>query len=242
MTLLLLDPRSGPKQLPKSVASMPAVADLVRLAEDLQSDPDSLLNIVSAIAADRRRRNEVHKRSYWHPNGFAKIKLLEWPDHSLRLHVWPAGKDRRGDMNPHCHRWAFASGLILGQGMVERYFAETTPTDPDGVEYDRYQYRRRACLGDLRRPKRVHLRELGQVDRPMGEVYSCTTDVIHTVDPLGLDLLVTAVVQGRAEVETTPVYVRPGISGEQRYRPLKAKELVLLMRDLETAMGAMLRT
>lgn len=242
MSLFLVGPQNGPKQPSKVAISAPEVTDLVRVVEDLRSDPASLLDTVTTIAADRRRRKDVVKRSYWHPNGFAKIKLLEYPDYSLRLHVWPAGKDRRGDMNPHSHRWAFASWLVLGQGIAEKYFGETTPTDPDGVECERYLYRRRAWLSDLRRPERVHLRELGEVHRPAGTVYSSTTEVVHTVDPVGLDLLVTAVVQGHAEVETAPVYVRPGVAREQRRRRFKAEEFGILLRDLEIAMGAMPRT
>jgi hypothetical protein len=45
-------------------------------------------------------------------------------------------------MNPHGHRWAFASWLVLGDGMAEKYFAETTETDPEASVYERYRYRR----------------------------------------------------------------------------------------------------
>jgi hypothetical protein len=238
----LLGPQGGPKQLAKAPVSAPEVADLIRVAEELRSDPASLLEMVIAIATDRRRRKEVRRRSYWHRNGFAKIKLFEDPDYSLRLHVWPTGEDRRGDLNPHGHRWAFASWLVLGHGMTEKHFVETTPADPAGVAYDRFCYRRRSCRGDLREPDRVHLLEVRRVYRPTGSVYSCKTDVIHTVDPLGLDLLVTAVVQGRVEVETTPVYVHPGVPDKQRHRRIRRKEFRRLLRDLEIAMGAMPRT
>jgi hypothetical protein len=241
MTFLLVGPRRLSK-FPEVATSALSVAALLRVAEDLRSDPASILEMVTAITTDRGRWKEVIRQSYWHRNGFAKIKLFEGSEYSIRLHVWPAGKDRRGDMNPHGHRWSFASWLVLGQGMTEKHFVETAPADPDGIAYDRYCYRRRSCLRDLRQGERVHLREVGHVDRPAGAVYSCDTDVIHTVDPLGLGLLVTAVVQGRAEVETTPVYVHPGVRDKQRHRRLKAKEFDLLLRDLEIAMGAMPRT
>jgi hypothetical protein len=77
---------------------------------------------------------------------------------------------------------------------------------------------------------------------PLGTVYSCATDVIHTVDPLGFDLLVTAVVQGRAEVESNaglrPV---PEFSEGSGTGGSKRRNSTCLLRELEIAMGAMPR-
>jgi hypothetical protein len=240
MSFFLLSPPNGPKQLAKAAVSAPEVADLIRVAEDLRSNPAPLLDTVAEIAVDERRRQEVVRRSYWHPNGFAKVKLLEYPEYSLRLHVWPAGKDRRGDMNPHSHRWSFASWLILGHGVMETYFAETNAADPDGTGYERYRYRRQRWVPDLRQRKDVHLRAIEQVEQPPGSIYSCTTDVIHTVDPIGNDLLVTAVVQGSPEVKTASVYVRPGAVDEQRHLPITAEDLEFLLRNLDAESGSVL--
>jgi hypothetical protein len=234
MSMLLVAPWAVERPLRKT--AIRKVDDLVRVAEELRADPELLCAAVGAIAADPRRCADVAARSYWHPNGFAKIKVFEHLDYSLRLHLWPEGEDRRGDMNPHGHRWAFASWLLLGAGVVEKYFEEAASTHPDGVEYKRYRYRRRVRSKDLRNPEVVHLREIEEIVRPAGSTYSCTPDRIHTIDPIGRGLLVTMVVQGASEAKATRVYVRDRGLDTQRRRPLPADQLAVVLGNLETAM------
>lgn len=215
-----------------------ATAALVQVVDHLRSDPNLVLDAVRAIRTDPERCADVASRSYMHPNGFAKIKLFERPDFSLRLHIWPAGKDRRGDMNPHSHRWAFASWGLLGQGVVETYYKETPLADPNGATFVRCRYRRVKGVEHLKRPRVVRLKEIGEFERPSGGIYACSTDVIHTVDPIGRGLMATVVLQGRTERESAPVYLRSGGADEQRHQPFSAEELRGLLCDLEIAMGA----
>jgi hypothetical protein len=152
----------------------------------------------------------VTQSAYWHINGFAKVKLVERDEFSVRLHIWPAGQDRRGDTEPHSHRWDFASWIAVGPGLFETYFAECRSSDPEGCEYLRYDYGRRTTGGGYLMPQGVvtSLRPERPQERGTNTVYGCAHENVHMVAPIGDDLVATAVLQGRAVAESTAVYRR----------------------------------
>jgi hypothetical protein len=214
--------------LPLDPRPSPTINDLDRVARSLRSDPRHLFNAVRAIASDPVRCAEVAAGSYWHPNGFAKIKIFQYHDFSLRLHIWPPGENRCGDMNPHGHRWAFASWLLLGQGVVEKRYVEST--DPDAVEYHRFRYRDGLGEDGLQAIGSARLRVHDVSELKSGGIYKCPTDAIHTVHPIGTRRMVTVVVQGPVELATASVYVHRGRLDDQKRVPLSVDDLRTLLR------------
>ncbi|HEX3650045.1 MAG TPA: hypothetical protein VHV49_16575 [Pseudonocardiaceae bacterium] len=194
----------------------PAPDDVKHLSEaarHVAGHLDDLASWLDELRNDEAAVRTVAERSYWHPNGFAKLVLHTEPDHRLRLHVWPAGDGRLGESNPHSHRWPFASTVVTGGGL---HMVEYTESATRGRRYDRYRYGadpadRAALLADgdarLTRVRSLH-------NRP-GGVYSCDTDVVHTVAPIGAALTATVVVQGPQRTPSTVVYRWPGLGDDQ---------------------------
>jgi hypothetical protein len=185
-----------------------ALAKLVDAALWLRSRSDLLQSRLRFLVSHPDRLAEIAQSAYWHVNGFAKVKLVERDEFSVRLHVWPAGRDRRGDTEPHSHRWDFASWIAVGAGLSENYFAECDSSEPGGRLHVRYAYGRRATGNGYLMPQGVVTSLLSDPpqERDTGTVYGCSHETIHTVAPVGHDLVATVVLQGRAVAESTAVY------------------------------------
>ncbi|RSN34977.1 hypothetical protein DMC61_05975 [Amycolatopsis sp. WAC 04169] len=204
---------------PSTLAAVPADGDadlpwLRAVAHRVQDSPGVFLSWLEEILGDEEAVRAAAKRSYWHPNGFAKMVLHASPDFRIRLHVWPESEEpSRGESNPHSHRWEFASTIVAGEGLHMVEFHETAD---GGKPYDRYRYgadpaNPAALLADgearLEVEKTPHVR--------LGEVYSCDTAVVHTVRPIAAGLTATVVIQGPHRTGTTVVYCEPGESDDQ---------------------------
>jgi hypothetical protein len=103
------------------------------LASDLRAARSRLPERVTAILRSRARQDAIASRSYWHPNGFAKLVLFaeaQWGQ--LRLHVWP---DRlvKGDI--HGHAWPYESTVLAGE-LCEVTYDES----PSGRRMWRHSY------------------------------------------------------------------------------------------------------
>ncbi len=183
--------------------------DLTAATMRLRSRPDTLRSRLRSLLSHPDLLETVARQSYWHSNGFAKIKLVVAPRFCVRLHVWPAGHDGGGAMNPHGHRWEFASWVVAGQGMVERCFEETACSGDGSTAHARYEYGDVGWPGSLRPNGSVWLREQSSRIHPPGTVYKCTTNTTHTVVPLGRELVATLVLQGPVRGDSARVYVPP---------------------------------
>jgi hypothetical protein len=83
------------------------------LARELRDQRDQLVGTLTAILGSRSRQEAIAGRSYWHPNGFAKLVLAEDPhEGQVRLHVWP---DLPDDDDIHGHAWAYESTTVDGE-------------------------------------------------------------------------------------------------------------------------------
>lgn len=225
-TALAPAPRAAP--MPRSRGSR--LHHLVRFAERLRAEPEVVRRQIRDILASSTRTTAVAARSYWHVNGFAKIRIVENRNVSARLHVWPEGPDRLGDVDPHSHRWQFASWVAFGSGIVEKYFVE----HEDGLPHHRFEYGRRDTgVGYLRRPVTVGLREVLQIDRGPGEVYRCPLDIVHTVAPRGSDLMATVLLQGPVRGRCASVYRLPGAPAHRTLeRALRVHEVTDLFEQI----------
>lgn len=209
----------------------PGLADLAGMLRQVAAAPADCLRWLDGLRRDAAAIAEIADRSYWHPNGFAKLILRPGPAPRIRLHVWPAalaGTVRLGESNPHSHRWDFASTVLAGGGLDMVEYAETD--DGCGVPYVRYRYgldpTDRAAL---RRDAAVRLRVTGEPAARLGQVYSCDTTVVHTVAPVGPALTATLVFQSAQRTPSTVVYREPGLGDDQPNIPLTAAEAVDLI-------------
>ena len=138
-------------------------------------------------------------------NGFVKVVLSRDDGWSLRLHVWsPSVQPVYDDLNPHGHRWAFASWIITGT-LREITFVE----DRRGQVFQRCDYGRDSHeKWKLNTSGATTLVAGEQVDREAGTVYGRTGSEVHTAVPRS-DLVATLVLQGPHRAAGTEVFLRP---------------------------------
>lgn len=201
----------------------------------------STRDFLLATLADPDALTSVVDRSYWHPNNFAKLVLLVDGDRVTRLHVWPAGTGRTGDCNPHGHRWSFTSTVLCG-ALEDVHYDDVTELDVDTAgSYVRYAFADRntrdamACVGPAR------LRRASARVRPAGTRYELSTDVVHTVRPLGSTLVASRVTQGPPELVTARVYGLPGVDVAAPGRALAIDEARELLTDVVTELSEVSR-
>jgi hypothetical protein len=207
------------------------LSDLCRAAKELKDTPERLRRSLISLD-DEEALVEVARRSYSHPNGFAKIVLCVGGGYGIRLHVWhqKAGK-WISDAHPHGHRWEFASWIVAG-GLREVTFAEAT----EGKEHHRCEYRRdRQGEGILTADGRARLQVLRRTVRHAGTVYVCSRTRVHTVTPTGRDLVASLVLQGPRSFEPTPVYLQPGEEPVHEEQELSPDELRKLLAEVVAA-------
>jgi hypothetical protein len=225
------------------VAALGAVstsAGLVQVAEWLRANPDLVRSHLAALRACPKRLHEVAQRSYWHSNGFAKIKLIGAGESWCRLHVWPHNSNPRGDVNPHGHRWEFASWIAAGAGLIEKHFEHAEATDAGASPYERCDYTLVGRLRVLRSRGKAWLRVKSTRMLPKGAVYLCTRAVLHTVVPIGVGFVTTIVLQGPQISNSADVYRRAGRPEDEPPRPLSVAELQALLTDVDVALDAAL--
>jgi hypothetical protein len=188
---------------PDRLAESRDAADLLAALECLLADRSALIAWLRALIEDPEQLAGVVAGSYWHANGFAKLILHSTADFRIRLHVWPAGEGRRGEPDPHSHRWDFASTVLVGDGLA---IVESTelpePNSDRGSTCTRYLYDGfelvDAGVAALAEDRRFQVLT--------GDRYITMTTTIHTVLPLGNDLVTTLLVQGPHLSSATAVY------------------------------------
>lgn len=225
-----------------AVRSLPGTAAAV-LGGRSEEIP-ALLAAVKATTSDRAALAEwlacftrpehaaaVAARSYWHHNGFAKLVLHAESNFRIRLHIWPAGEHRLGETNPHGHRWNFASEVLCGDGLETEDYREST----DGVEHIRYCYL--GGLNSLAPVDHVKLASAGKRSIRANEQHTVDTSVIHTVHPLGTDVVATLVVQSHALTENTDVFCVPGKAVDEPIKAITPGQVADLVRSVLEARG-----
>lgn len=206
---------------------------LFKATEQMRFTPEVIGRTLQTVREQPERWAELAGQAYRHSNGFVKIKVAETHGLSVRLHIWPAGENRMGDVDPHSHRWEFASWIAVGEGIYEQRFKADPRADEVGDPYVRFIYGRRSGASFLEPTEIVSLRPDVNLIRTPGHVYGCSLDVIHTVAPIGNGLVATVVVQGPVKANSAQVYRRPGQSGEDRRSPIPAAELDQLLAEVE---------
>ncbi|MDN5852654.1 MAG: hypothetical protein L0K86_07380 [Actinomycetia bacterium] len=203
--------------------------------ELLRRRPTVIRDRIESLISRDEHLERIATQSYWHENGFAKIRLLRGSSFGVRLHVWPAGPDRLGEVDPHGHRWAFASWIAAGVGVEETIYLDVTGRRRDSrvnaLVYTRYEYSR-DTNGFLAHPQEARLRVAGRRRHVKGEVYSCAQTALHVVAPIGTGLVATIVLQGPATLGSTPVYSRRGRPAVTDEEPIDTDVLRKLLREV----------
>jgi hypothetical protein len=212
--------------------SRPDLAELERIARRLRRSPENLCASLDALLCDAEAAAVVASRSSLHPNGFAKVVLRVGDGYGIRLHIWDrANRSRAGDSNPHGHRWEFASWVVAG-ALRETTFAEA----PESESFELSSYSRDANgKPNLTTIGSAALRPVEEIDRSAGDVYSRTRSVLHTVVPVGSDLVASLVLQRPPARDATAVFRRPGKSLDDDEHGLTTDELRALIKDLALA-------
>ena len=207
------------------------LAHVRRTTEALRDRPALLRSALNVVRQDCRALEVVAGRSSIHHNGFAKVVLSRGSGWSLRLHVWTPWIDvADDDVNPHGHRWAFASWIITGTLRETRF-----DVAHQGRQFYRYAYRGSSLEDGTARPTgTVSLVEVEEVDRVAGTVYQRTGFEVHTAQPC-TDLVATLVLHGEGG-ETTEVFKRPGEPIEEGEQPLSVAELTTLLDEVLAAL------
>jgi hypothetical protein len=207
-----------------------ATGEIERAATALRDEPGLLRASLRALLLGNAALEAVRPRSYVHANGFAKVILHAGDGWSIRLHVWPPGGHVE-DVNPHGHRWVFASWIVTGV-LRETTFAESS----QGERFERCDYGRDVHgTAFLRVRGSARLVALEEIERSAGTVYARSRSVLHTAEPQGDDLVASLVVQGRTAFTPTPVYLRPGTPAEYREQVLRTDELRSLLAAVSDA-------
>lgn len=219
---------------------LPGPAEMARLrtaAGCAARNHDAVATWLDGLCQNDSTVSDLAGRSYWHPNGFAKLVLhvSREPEFRIRLHVWPVtpAGPLAGESNPHSHRWEFASTVIAGDGL---HMAEYRETEQGGKPYDRYRYGcdaagPAALLSDgAARLTRIASPHVGR-----GQIYSCDTTVVHTVAPIGAGLTATLVLQGPHRSSSTVVYCIPGRSEDQPNGVLTESDFTWLVKSVTAA-------
>lgn len=207
------------ERLVRSKSSTPELLDAL---EVLLADPAALDDWLRSFHEDAAAW--VAEHSYWHSNGFAKLVLHHADQFRIRLHVWPAGLHRHGEPDPHSHRWDFASTVLAGDGLAIAEYAEAD-TGP--------AYTRNVYAGDgLVSAGSVHLRLHEPRIVSFSHRYATDISVIHTVEPLGTDLVATLLLQGPYRSASTFVYTAPGGRVRRSERAIEPRDVKRLLAEV----------
>jgi hypothetical protein len=150
------------------------------LQRQLCDQHDQLVDTLSAILGSPSWQEVVAGRSYWHPNGFAKLVLADdLQAGQVRLHVWP---DLPEGQDIHDHGWAYESIVLVGE-LTEIAFRESAIGA--GRPMWRHSYRqvglRRFAVVD---PTPVRLAELAEPQvHAVGGVSGGRPEHIHVFSP-----------------------------------------------------------
>lgn len=232
---------------PQATSSRPLPATTT--TDDLDDDPEAgdLRRVLDQVVEDPRRLVRwlgdfdvaaVAERSYWHPNRFAKLVLHVGPRVRVRLHVWRPGSERRGETNPHGHRWHFASTVLCGDGLRSTEYEES---DESGHPYVKCRWVGGGPTSSPTPVDRVFLRVCDTHVVRAQDRYAVTTGTIHTIDPLGTDLVATLVVQGPPRMAAADVYCAADMQADAAGRSISPGDVDDLLRAVLAALDGSAR-
>lgn len=176
--------------------------------------------LVGEIVGDQRRFGDVLERSVWHPNGFAKIVLLDAPEYRLRLHVWrrTAAIPVVVQENVHNHRWDFATAILAGGYRHQEFHAYGNPGEGegeggggggdggDGFYGYRYESAKDRTAYTLSPFGRQRLTRVFDAYLSQGSRYTLSSVVLHKVVPDVTQPAVSLVLEGPHQPTTVEVF------------------------------------
>lgn len=160
----------------------------------LVCEPSVFSEMLRSTLRSEELFNLTLARSYYHPNGFAKIVLLSESSFQLRLHVWRAGDDLPSSVESvHSHRWDFTSTLLYG-----RYRYQEFSRSEDGDPFCAYTYFGREGLSSYTMQAAGTCRLSCVFDAVMaaGTMYTLSADVFHRVVCDPTETTVSLILQG----------------------------------------------
>jgi hypothetical protein len=200
------------------------VANLQAAAERYRDAPERLWAHLNTVLDDENLLRELADRSSFHPNGFVKIVLHPEASPRIRLHVWPAEAPERL-VDPHGHRWAFASWIITGS-LRETTYAERSW----GWRFEVFDYGG-TKRGEQATRRICRLAPQSTTRRRRGHVYTRDRHEVHDAHPVGGGMVASLVLQGSAS-DRTPVYRPSGSAETRRHAAITPDELRALLVEI----------
>jgi hypothetical protein len=171
------------------------------------ASPDNFRSLLAQIISDRVQLAEVAGRSFWHPNGFAKMVLLSRPLYKIRLHIWPNNPGSRvgTQENIHNHRWDFSTVLLAG-GYCHQEFRPAV----NGENFHAYVYHSAGNSGfySLDPVGTQALRCVFNVHLSQGSRYTISSEVLHRVVPDPGQPTVSLILEGPHQLSSVQVFAR----------------------------------
>lgn len=160
---------------------------------------------IGAILRDPARLETLCTSAYQHPNGFAKLPLHGEANGSvLRIHRWLKGPI--ADANVHSHRWDMRSVILDGA-----YRAREYEEAADGELTEKYRCAENRdgryeieFFGDFQ------LRVAGDRSYGTGDRYDMSAGMIHSVDTIESDEVLSLVQCSAAHFDHSWVYAPRG--------------------------------
>lgn len=140
-----------------------------------------------------REKQEIVKRSFFHPNGFYKIVLTaDRSGNSTRLHVWKKGTNVVSNQHMHNHGWDFTSHVLYGS-LLDVQYKKLPYSGKDAMTImTDICFKRGSC--EFKSIGKCECVELSRTLRIKGDSYTLESDIIHKTFPQ-VDQTVTLVHQ-----------------------------------------------
>ena len=166
-----------------------------------------VLAIIEETVTDKSHLRDLAERSYWHPNGFLKLRLRQLTDGTIiRVHRWreaPLIKTlAQSQLDIHTHRWKFKSYVADGHLRIQEFVEQADI----GEIYKKYE-----CLPN--NSGSYTLRSLGNSRLMLSNNYQISTGESYVTDLETLHMVVpnkfgatTVIHQGQAESSSSIIY------------------------------------
>jgi hypothetical protein len=188
-----------------------AASTRARQCQDLLALLDVPSLIDSCLGEPHQTLAEIAADSYRHANGFDKISFpgINNIPVRLRLHIWRGASTGNGsDVDPHNHRWPFASRVLVGDLTNTLYITQ----QHQAGDYMRYKHSPlKSNLGyELSRVDRAYLRCTDVFHTITDQTYELTADAIHAVTTPNSVYTATIVLELASSKEFSDMFVRSG--------------------------------
>jgi hypothetical protein len=170
-----------------------------------------LLEHLDELVATNCDNDDGQLLAYRHPNGFTKIRLVTLPESGwvVRLHVWD---QMSSDRDIHCHKWNFASRILIGSLNEKIYRVVDEPAG----QWSKFRCSSERGSYSFDHQGRCRVELTDALSYGQGDSYHREAPIFHIAGAGQDSLAVTLFIQGPEQRSTTTVIRRS--EAEERSR------------------------